>query len=41
MAEQFWAWQPNMFNNLKASGDAHLAAGAEPAPTSARPRSRA
>jgi protein-disulfide isomerase len=21
MAEQFWAWQPNMFNNLKAAGD--------------------
>lgn len=24
MAEQFWAWQPNMFNNLKASGDGTL-----------------
>ena len=21
MAEQFWAWQPTMFNNLKAAGD--------------------
>ncbi len=24
LSEQFWAWQPNMFNNLQAAGDAKL-----------------
>ena len=24
LSDQFWAWQPNMFNNLQAAGDAKL-----------------
>ncbi|HOB14054.1 MAG TPA: thioredoxin domain-containing protein [Novosphingobium sp.] len=31
LAEQFWAWQPNMFENLKAAGDGQIqAAGSLP-----------
>ena len=26
LSEQFWAWQPNMFSNLQAAGDARLQA---------------
>jgi protein-disulfide isomerase len=31
LSEQFWAWQPNMFNNMQAAGEAQVqAAGALP-----------
>jgi protein-disulfide isomerase len=32
LAEQFWAWQPNMFANLKAAGDAQFQAAGALAP---------
>ena len=32
LSEQFWAWQPTMFDNLKAAGDAKLQAAGSLAP---------